>query len=141
MITNFSIIIPARYRSTRFPGKPLVLLLGKPMLVWVAELSARAVGKSNVYIATEDQVIIDYCDENKIKCILTDPAETAIDRIKLFSDKVEADSYLNVQGDEPFFNPNDLKKLIKAAEKKPKEIINGYTEIKDKKLFFNSSIP
>ena len=46
-----------------------------------------------------------------------------------------------MQGDEPFFNPQDLKKLIKEAIKNPKEIINGYTEIKDKNLFFNSSIP
>ena len=51
------IIIPARYKSTRFPGKPLVPLLGKPMILWVAELSAKAVGKSNVYIATEDDRI------------------------------------------------------------------------------------
>ena len=41
------VIIPARYKSTRFPGKPLVPLLGKPMIIWVAELSAKAVGKSN----------------------------------------------------------------------------------------------
>ena len=56
------VIIPARYKSTRFPGKPLVPLLGKPMIIWVAELSAKAVGKSNVYIATED-----YNIENEVK--------------------------------------------------------------------------
>ena len=62
------IIIPARYRSTRFPGKPLALLLGKPMIVWVAELSARAVGKSNVYIATDDNRIM---SEIKKQSIIT----------------------------------------------------------------------
>ena len=51
------IVIPARYRSSRFPGKPLVKLLGKPMIIWVAELSAKAVGKENVYIATDDSKI------------------------------------------------------------------------------------
>ena len=49
--------------------------------------------------------------------------------------------YINVQGDEPFFNPSDLKKLIDIATKNPNEIINGYTEIKDKELFFNNTIP
>ena len=48
------IAIPARYASSRFPGKPLVKLLGKPMIQWVAELSEKAVGSSNVYVATED---------------------------------------------------------------------------------------
>ena len=51
------VIIPARYASTRFPGKPLVSLLGKPMILWVAELSASSVGQQNVYVATEDKRI------------------------------------------------------------------------------------
>ncbi len=42
------VIVPARYQSSRFPGKPLVPLLGKPMILWVAELSAQAVGQENV---------------------------------------------------------------------------------------------
>ena len=46
-----------------------------------------------------------------------------------------------MQGDEPFFNPNDLKKLIIFAKKNPKDVINGYTEIKNKKLFESQSIP
>ena len=52
------VVIPARYKSTRFPGKPLAKLLNKSMILWVAELSAIAVGKKNVYIATEDHKII-----------------------------------------------------------------------------------
>ncbi len=53
------IVIPARYKSSRFPGKPLVPLLGKPMILWVAELSAKAVGKEFVYVATDDHRIAD----------------------------------------------------------------------------------
>ena len=55
--------------------------------------------------------------------------------------KFKADFYLNVQGDEPLCNPADIKKLLKAAKKNPKTIINGYTEIKDKKLFYSGHIP
>ena len=48
------ICIPARYKSSRFPGKPLIKILGKPMIQWTADLSAKAVGKENVYIATDN---------------------------------------------------------------------------------------
>ena len=54
------VVIPARYKSSRFPGKPLVKLLGKPMVLWVSELSAKAVGKDNVYVATDDNQMIEY---------------------------------------------------------------------------------
>lgn len=66
---------------------------------------------------------------------------TGTDRVAEVAKKIKCDFYINVQGDEPFFYPNDLKKLIKEALKNPKQIINGYSEIKDKKLFYNSSIP
>ena len=57
------VIIPARFQSSRFPGKPLVKLLGKPMIIWVAEIAANAVGIENVFIATDD---IGKClDDNK----------------------------------------------------------------------------
>ena len=51
------VIIPARFSSSRFPGKPLEKLLGKPMILWVAEVSSKAVGDKNVYIATDDERI------------------------------------------------------------------------------------
>ena len=66
---------------------------------------------------------------------------TGTDRIAEVAKKFKADFYLNVQGDEPLCNPADIKKLLKAAKKNPKTIINGYTEIKDKKLFYSGHIP
>ena len=48
------IIIPARYKSSRFPGKPLTLILGKEMILWVAELCSRVISTENIYVATED---------------------------------------------------------------------------------------
>ena len=66
---------------------------------------------------------------------------TGTDRIAEVSKKIKKDFYINVQGDEPICNPNDLRKIIKFAKKFPKTIINGFTEIKDKKNFYSPNIP
>ena len=66
---------------------------------------------------------------------------TGTDRVAEVAKKYKADFYLNVQGDEPLCNPKDLRKLLYFAKKFPKTIINGYTEIKDKKLFYSGHIP
>ena len=65
------VIIPARHASTRFPGKPLTPLLGKPMILWVAELSARAVGPEHVYVATEDTRISTVVEEAGFRALMT----------------------------------------------------------------------
>ena len=119
------IVIPARMKGTRLPGKPLIKILNKTIIQHVWERCCKVMPREKIYIATEDQVIMDYCNENKIKCILTGPAETAIDRIKLFSDKVEADSYLNVQGDEPIVNIKDIQTLVDYNKKHPERVVFG----------------
>ena len=65
------IVVPARYKSSRFPGKPLIQLNGKPMIIWVTELSSRAVGKENVYIATDDHRIADVVSEHGYTAVIT----------------------------------------------------------------------
>ena len=139
---KYIVIIPARYKSKRLPGKPLAKIGGLPMIVRTYNQCVKIVNKNKIIIATDSLKIKKVCDEYKIKSLITSSkCLTGTDRVTEVAKKIKCNFYINVQGDEPFFNPNDLKKLIKAAEKKPKEIINGYTEIKDKKLFFNSSIP
>ena len=82
------------------------------------------------------------CEKYNAKCIITSKkCLTGTDRVAEVSKKIKAKTYINVQGDEPFFNPNDLKKLIFVSLKYPNLIINGYTPIKSKKLFYNPSIP
>jgi len=122
------IVIPARYKSSRFPGKPLVKILGKPMIQWVAELSARAVGKKNVYVATEDDNIFNTVSKLGFRAIMTSSkCLTGTDRLAEVAKKVKADIYINVQGDEPLVNPKDILKIIKAKKDSPNEVINGYT--------------
>jgi len=136
------VIIPARYQSSRFPGKPLIPLLGKPMILWVAELSALAVGKENVYIATDDQRISDVVADNGFKYIMTrTDALTGTDRLAEVADRVNADIYINVQGDEPLVDPEDILNIISAKKKYPDDVINGYSQISKEEAPENVNIP
>ena len=139
---KYIVVIPARYKSQRLPGKPLATIGKIPMIVRTYNQCAKVVSKDKIIVATDSYKIKKVCDEYKIKSIITsNKCLTGTDRVAEVSKKIKCNFYINVQGDEPFFNPNDLKILIKEAEKKPNEVINGYTEIKNKKLFFSSSIP
>ena len=124
------VVIPARYKSSRFPGKPLVKLLGKPMIQWVAELSARAVGVENVYIATDDSQIERTVLEMGYQVVMTSvQCLTGTDRLVEVAEKIEADIYINVQGDEPLVDPDDILKVIEAKKSHPNAVINGYAVI------------
>ena len=139
---KYIVVIPARYKSKRLPGKPLANIGGLPMIVRTYNQCAKVISKDKIVVATDNLKIKNVCDEHNIKSIITsNKCLTGTDRVAEVAKKIKCNFYINVQGDEPFFNPNDLKILIKEAEKKPNEVINGYTEIKNKKLFFNSSIP
>ena len=119
------IVIPARMGGTRLPGKPLIKILGKEIIQHVWERCKKVVPGDVIYIATEDTIIKDFCDKKGINCVLTGPAETAIDRIKLFSDLIKADSYINVQGDEPIVNIKDIKNLLEYNKKFPDRVVFG----------------
>ena len=124
------IVIPARYKSSRFPGKPLVKLLGKPMIQWVAELSAKAVGQENVYIATDDTQIQTAVTQMGYNVVMTsDQCLTGTDRLAEVAQQIEADIYINVQGDEPLVNREDIQKVIDAKIQHPNDVINGYAVI------------
>lgn len=136
------VMIPARYGSSRYPGKPLVNLLGKPMILWVAELSAKAVGQDNVYVATEDQRIADVVIKAGFQAVMTsDDALTGTDRLTQAADQVNADIYINVQGDEPLADPEDILKVRDAKLKHMDEIINGFSWISDSEDPHSINIP
>ena len=136
------VVIPARYNSSRFPGKPLIKLCGKPMIEWVMDLSARAVEKKNVYVATDNKKIFNFAIQKGYQAIMTSKnCLTGTDRLAEVATKIKADIYLNVQGDEPLVNPKDIKKIIKMKKKYPNEVINGYTKIKRNENPDNLNIP
>ena len=115
MISNkkVAVVIPSRYKSSRFPGKPLVDILGKPMVIRVADLSAKAVGKSNVYVATDDKRIGDTVEKHNYNVIYTsEECLTGTDRVAEASLEIDADIIVNVQGDEALLDPNDIVKAV-----------------------------
>lgn len=136
------VLIPARYKSSRFPGKPLVPLLGKPMIIWVAELSAKAVGQECVYIATEDTRIFDLVKSAGFQAVMTsDQALTGTDRLAEASEKIDADIYINVQGDEPTLNPTDILKIRDKKLENMNSVINGYCWISEQENPESVNIP
>lgn len=139
---NYILVIPARFNSKRLPGKPLVDICGLPMIIRTYLQCRKVVDKSKIIIATDDKRIEKVCNNFNIKSMLTSKScLTGTDRIAEVSKKIKAKFYINVQGDEPICNPADIKKIIEYAKKKPDLIINGYTEIKDKEMFYSKNVP
>ena len=136
------VVIPARYQSSRFPGKPLIPLLGKPMVIWVAELSAKSVGKENVYIATDNEIIRDLVEEYGFQVVMTsDQALTGTDRLAEATELIRADIYINVQGDEPVLDPDDISRINEVKQENTGFIVNGYCWIGGAEDPHNVNIP
>ena len=121
------IVIPARYKSSRFPGKPLIDIQGKPMIQWVAELSTKVLGIENVYIATDNEKIAQKVKELGYQVVITsEKCLTGTDRLAEVANQVTADIYVNVQGDEPLVNPEDIFNVIEAKKNYPNKVIAAY---------------
>jgi len=137
-----AIIIPARYQSSRFPGKPLTNILGKSMIYRVWQQCAKVLPSKNIFVATDSEKITSHCLENNIQTLLTSSeCLTGTDRVYEASKQIQADTIINVQGDEPLINPEDIKKVIKEAKKYPNQIINAMCPILVEKDFRSINIP
>lgn len=140
--TSSCVIIPARYASSRYPGKPLVPLLGKPMVLWVAERSAKAVGGEHVYIATDDERIAHEVESAGFRALMTSAdALTGTDRLAEAAQQVNYDIYVNVQGDEPMVDPADVRRCIEMKSEHPNWIINGYCWVGEDEDPANVNLP
>lgn len=104
-----AIVIPARMGSTRFPGKPLCDLVGKPMVQWVFEAAKASGIADRVLVATPDPEIIEACERFGAESILTrHDHETGTDRIAEVAEKIEVEVIVNVQGDEPLVQASSI---------------------------------
>lgn len=104
------VVIPARMASTRFPGKPLVDLGGKPMVQWVWEKATASGVGEGVVVATPDQEIIDAVRGFGGEAVLTrSDHPSGTDRIAEVAQQLAADIYVNVQGDEPMVEPENIR--------------------------------
>jgi 3-deoxy-manno-octulosonate cytidylyltransferase (CMP-KDO synthetase) len=136
------VVIPARMKSTRLPGKPLVMLRGVPMIVRTYRQCAKVVPTGRVVVATDDSEIADVCASYDVPTFMTSPdCLTGTDRVAEVARTIIARSYINVQGDEPLFDSEDVIKVIEAAKMHPEDIVNGFCAIDDESLFFSQTIP
>ena len=139
---KFIVVIPARFESSRLPGKPLIKILGVPMILRTYRQCLKTLSAKQIFVATDDKRIETFCKENNINVIMTSSdCKTGTDRVSEVAQKIDCDFYINVQGDEPLMNPEDLRLLIDSAEQNPSSIINGYCEIGKEDDFFSSSTP
>ena len=113
-------LIPARYGSTRFPGKPLALLRGKPMIQHVYEQTCQVQGLAQVLVATDDQRIADAVHSigGGVAMTRTDHP-TGTDRLAEVAEGLTADIIVNVQGDLPFFPPSMVEDAVAALKATP----------------------
>lgn len=130
-----AIIIPARYASTRLPGKPLALIRGQTMLQRVVRLAhAAAAGLSNasVIVATDDERIVHHCNELATPVIMTSAnALTGTDRVAEAIQQIprKPDFILNLQGDAPLTPPDFLRAMIDSFAASPCDVITPVTQL------------
>ncbi len=124
------IIIPARYGSSRYKGKPLVKILNREMVLRVADICSKVVSKKDLFIATDNKKISRIVKIANYNIVMTSSkCLTGTDRVAEAAKKIKASIYVNVQGDEPTINPIDIKKIIKAKIKYPNHVICGYDKV------------
>lgn len=106
-------VIPARYQSSRFPGKPLTDILGYPMIWWVYQQCMKVNELDQVIVATDDTRIGRTCDQLDINWIMT-PKDcvTGSDRVAEAAKMIDGDLYVNIQGDEPVIPPQMIREVI-----------------------------
>lgn len=153
-------VIPARYGSSRFPGKPLADICGKPMIWWVYQKIKQINNLDDIFVATDHREIMDECQSYHIPSIMTsDKHPTGVDRLAEVAAKVAADYYILVQGDEPLIESTSIQKMVdkvrvyqekksvytfKTRIKNPVDVVNNtvikiVTDINDNVLFASRS--
>lgn len=106
-------IIPARYSSSRFPGKPLADICGKPMIWWVYNQVIKATKVTKVIVATDDYRIKEVCEKYNLTCEITsDKHMTSTERLNEVARREEADFYIAINGDEPLIDPNIIDAIV-----------------------------
>ncbi len=135
-------VIPARYSSTRLPGKPLLEIAGKPLIVWVAERARAASTISRTIVATDDPRIVDAVNAAGFDAVITraDHA-TGTDRIAEVAHNLRADIIVNVQGDEPLIDPVTIDRAVNALIDDPDaQISTTWEQIMDADDVSNPSV-
>ncbi len=141
-LNDFVLVIPARHQSSRFPGKPLADLGGKSLIRHVWDKCIKAVGAENVLVATDDERIQVHCLDQGMQVIMTsNQCFTGTDRVCEVAKKFNRKIYINVQGDEPLIDPNDVLKILETSRRYHGEVINGMCSIEAEEDFYSPNVP
>jgi 3-deoxy-manno-octulosonate cytidylyltransferase (CMP-KDO synthetase) len=136
-------VIPARYASTRFPGKPLALIKGKSMLQRVYEQAKQSTSLSEIIVATDHDAIALHANSFGAKVVMTSPHHASgTDRIAEVMDLINSpcDIVINIQGDEPFINPEQINILGAAFEHPSVDIATMAKPITESSDYLNSNV-
>jgi 3-deoxy-manno-octulosonate cytidylyltransferase (CMP-KDO synthetase) len=107
-------IIPARLASTRLPRKVLREIAGRPLLQWVVEAAKRCPQLDEVVVAADSDEVAELCRKNGWRVIMTEPElRSGTDRLHAAAQEVDADIYVNIQGDEPLLKPEHIAAILR----------------------------
>ena len=120
MPSGFAVVLPARYQSTRFPGKPLALIAGRPLIEWVYRRARAVPGASRVVVATDHDGIAAAVRRFGGEVVMTSPdCPTGTDRVAEVARTLAFETIVNLQGDEPLFPPGLVPDMVAAASADP----------------------
>lgn len=137
-----ALVIPARIGSTRLPRKPLIEIEGETVIRRTYKKCVKAFPEDDIYVATDSEEIYDHCATAGMQAVMTSKdCLTGTDRVAECAEQVKADYYINVQGDEPLMNPEDIRRVADAIDEWPGEIINGYAPIENESEYRSTSVP
>ena len=134
-------VIPCRFKSTRFPGKPLAPICGKPMVwhVWHQAKKARLLDE--LIVATDDTRIQEVCASFDFRTIMTsEDHPTGTDRVSEVAAKTDGEVYVNIQGDEPLIDPAAIDVVVKILLENDAVVTNGFSIIKDKQELSSANV-
>ena len=125
-------VIPASFASTRFPGKPLALILGKPMVQWVWESARRAKSLGRLVVATDDRRILEAALGFGAEAMMTSAGHpSGTDRVAEVAALFDHPVVVNIQGDEPLLPPDALDRLVEAFDDPTVQAVSLYAKVTD----------
>jgi 3-deoxy-manno-octulosonate cytidylyltransferase (CMP-KDO synthetase) len=139
---NVAVIIPARYASSRFPGKPLALIAGKTLIQRVWERCLGVVPTAHIFVATEDERIREHCRSFGAEVLMTSSkCLTGTDRVAEAAEQLPCELFINVQGDEPLISPEEVGVVRDALLANPDSVHNAYCPILDEVEYRSRNVP
>ncbi len=131
--SDVAIVIPARMGSKRLINKPLKDIAGKPLLKWVIESAQKVNFNCSLIVLTEDTIIKDFVNSLGVKCFLTNKShKNGTERLLEIFEKINVNYFINLQGDEPLIDPNDIDSLYKKIKTNSFDVVSMCHEIEER---------